>query len=84
MLLSKVRIHFPKAFIVSTEIPAELFTTPPVPPAPETTEEGESEVSEVSELKELRESSEGDAGDGAESPAAQPEEAATPLATPEV
>ncbi len=78
MLLSKVRIHFPKAFIVTTEIPAELFTTPPAPPAPETTEEGESEV------KELRESSEGDAGDGADSPAAQPEETATPLATPEV
>ncbi|MBO7198035.1 MAG: hypothetical protein J6V28_04490 [Tidjanibacter sp.] len=84
MLLSKVRIHFPKAFIVTTEIPAELFTTPPAPPAPETTEEGESEVSEVSEVKELRENSEGDAGDGAASPAAQPEETATPLATPEV
>lgn len=29
MLLSKVRIHFPKAFIVTTEIPAEALLTPP-------------------------------------------------------
>lgn len=29
MLLSKVRIHFPKAFIVACEIPAELFVNPP-------------------------------------------------------
>lgn len=39
MLLSKVRIHFPKAFIVTTEIPASTFTTPPTPPAEEPTEE---------------------------------------------
>lgn len=39
MLLSKVRIHFPKAFIVTTEIPASTFTTLPAPPAEEPTEE---------------------------------------------
>lgn len=30
ILLSKVRAHFPKAFIVACEIPAELIITPPV------------------------------------------------------
>lgn len=31
ILLSKVRIHFPKAFIVTCEIPASALTTPPAP-----------------------------------------------------
>lgn len=48
MLLSKVRIHFPKAFIVTTEIPAELFTTPPTP-APEQVVEDGAEQSEDGE-----------------------------------
>lgn len=48
MLLSKVRIHFPKAFIVTTEIPAELFTAPPTP-APEQVVEDGAEQSEDGE-----------------------------------
>lgn len=42
ILLSKVRIHFPKAFIVMSEIPAEALTTKPLPkPQPQQSEEGE-------------------------------------------
>ncbi len=39
MLLSKVRIHFPKAFVVTCEIPAEAITTLPAPLAPDNEEE---------------------------------------------
>lgn len=41
MLLSKVRIHFPKAFIVMAEIPSSAVTTTYVRPVVDTEEEGE-------------------------------------------
>lgn len=41
MLLSKVRIHFPKAFIVMAEIPSSAVTTTYVRPTVDTEEEGE-------------------------------------------
>lgn len=41
MLLSKVRIHFPKAFIVMAEIPSSAVTTTYVRPTVATEEEGE-------------------------------------------
>lgn len=40
MLLSKVRIHFPKAFIVMAEIPSSAVTTTYVRPVVDTEEEG--------------------------------------------
>lgn len=50
MFLSRARHHFPKAFIVTTEIPAEALLTPPVQlsAAEEevTTSQGESETTE--------------------------------------
>lgn len=47
MLLAKVRIHFPKAFIVTSDIPAEALTTKPVIPTPEEqSEEGETSSEE--------------------------------------
>lgn len=50
MFLSRARHHFPKAFIVTTEIPAEALLTPPVQlSATEeevTTSQGESETTE--------------------------------------
>ena len=39
MLLSKVKIHFPKAFVVMAEIPASAVTTTYVRPVVESTEE---------------------------------------------
>lgn len=48
MLLSKVRIHFPKAFIVTCEIPASALTTKPAPkPTEEEVSESATEESAV-------------------------------------
>ena len=43
MLLSKVKIHFPKAFVVMAEIPASAVTTTYVRPVVESTEEESAE-----------------------------------------
>ena len=43
MLLSKVKIHFPKAFVVMAEIPTSAVTTTYVRPVVENTEEESSE-----------------------------------------
>lgn len=49
MLLSKVRIHFPKAFIVMAEIPSSAVTTTYVRPVVDTEEEGEQTEGELAE-----------------------------------
>lgn len=48
MLLSKVRIHFPKAFIVMAEVPSSAVTTTYVRPVVDT-EEGEQTEGELAE-----------------------------------
>ncbi|MBQ1213427.1 MAG: SPOR domain-containing protein [Tidjanibacter sp.] len=48
MLLSKVKIHFPKAFVVMAEIPASAVTTTYVRPVVESTEESTEEEGEKS------------------------------------
>ena len=52
MLLSKVRIHFPKAFIVMAEIPSSAVTTTYVRPVVDTEEEGEQTEGEQSSATE--------------------------------
>lgn len=55
MLLSKVRIHFPKAFIVMAEIPSSAVTTTYVRPVVDTEEEGEQTEGEQSSATEQTE-----------------------------
>lgn len=55
MLLSKVRIHFPKAFIVMAEVPSSAVTTTYVRPVVDTEEEGEQTEGEQSSATEQTE-----------------------------
>lgn len=73
MLLSKVRIHFPKAFIVTSDIPAEILSAKPAAPAIEKAEEG------IEEAEEGAEEAEEAPTEGAEEAATNPDGKELPL-----